>query len=160
MEIGGKAFVKIPIFEPYRKLYGHWVLFSLKLEVIDDPLFVSVKVKPTLSFAMSICCMLHQVCSCPIVKMFYNGLISSFESIPPNEWFCLIWTQLQVTFIYRYPLFCLPEKWSGLRKKTFVPTDKKTRVVLEFLCITSNAFSGTFKVVPTRCHLWHAGYIR
>ena len=125
MEIVGKSFVKIFIFEPYKKFFGHWILLFLKLEVTADPPFVSVKVKPTLSLAMSIRCMLHQVCSCPIVKMFYNGLISSFESIPPNECFCLIWTQLQVTFIYIYPLFCLPEKWSGLRKKTFVPTGKK-----------------------------------
>ena len=59
----------------------------LKLEVIAEPPFLSVKVKPTLSFAMSIRCMLHQVCSCPIVKMFYNGHIVSFENIPPNECF-------------------------------------------------------------------------
>ena len=124
MKIGGKVCVIISILEPYRKLYGHWVLLSLKLEVIADPPFLSVQVKPTLSLAMSIRCMLHQVCSCPIVKMFYNGLISSFESIPPDECLCLIWTQLQVTFIYRYPLFCLPEKCSGLGKKAFVSTDK------------------------------------
>ena len=105
MEIGGKVFVIISIFEPYRKLYGHWVIISLKLEVIADPPFLSVQVKPTLSLTMNIRCMLHQVCSCPIVKMVFNGLISSFESIPPNECFCLIWTQLQLTFISRYPLF-------------------------------------------------------
>ena len=123
MEIGGKALVIIYIFEPYRKLYGHWVLLSLKLEVIADPPFLSVQA--TLSLAMSICCMLHQVFLCPIVKMFYNDLISSFESIPPTEYFCLIWTQIQVTFIYRYPLCCLLEKCSG-RKHLYL--HKKNQV--------------------------------
>ena len=129
----------ISILEPYRKLYGHWVLMSLKLEVIADPPFLSVQVKPTLSLAMSIYCMFNQVCSCPIVKMFYNWLISSFESIPPDECFCLIWTQLQVTFIYRYPFFVFLKSVVDLeRKHLYLQTKIKgsVRVLVHYIkCI-------------------------
>ena len=90
MKIGGKVFVIIPIFEPYRKLYGHWVVISLKLEVIADPPFLSVQVKPTLSLTMNIRCMLHQVCSCPIVKMFlmaFSVLLKAYHPMSASAFF-------------------------------------------------------------------------